>query len=918
VNSLESVTQLNDEGRFSDALRALNDVAIQSAVHNEREVLRAELLERVGRFGSARGVLQTLMRANRLSASDRSSCEFVLGKIEWEEGLTESAIGHLQRSVQLATESRDLRRRCLPNMLLLVTLCDRSGPDAVAPILSELRNDATRLGEPRILAALHSFIGQMDAKRGLLTSSLWHVQRSQRILASAPNIWIEAQIEFTRTNIAVLVSDYRSALDYGRRAVQLAEESGGAACQRTCLGNLGFVYYSLGQFDEAVNCLERAIGVLPSAGESRTAMIDTMARIRLAQGRLDDCRTLLDGIESGIRIPGDRLLYPHRHAALTRANLLAREGRIEEALEQTECTLLLADEAKDQFLWQRALLSKALFLQQVGRETESLALVESSLSVTAQFPDLQAQYETMLACALVSAGRHGVAHVHRERAERIYASLHYAPGLLELSRSWEVATQGVLPTIATSEELAPRTAISASADPSAGGGLLQSVAALMAQTGRPEFMAHELVGLIRQAGCVHRGAVVLIGGRLPEVLATTGCSADAPETVASDAWPRRLVMGPVRDRSAELWLEPKSDIESIATVNAIASLLSIVHEIERGRAEHEQRLTLWPIEDASLEGEQAVVNGQMRELMIFAKRIATTNVSVLLTGESGTGKEILARAIHNYSYHSDKPFVPFNCAAIPRDMLESQLFGHRRGAFTGAERDHMGVIRAARGGTLFLDEIGELSLDLQPKLLRFLESGEICPLGESMPFTVNLRVIAATNANLESIVKNGLFREDLFYRLNVVRLQVPPLRERRDEIPALVHHLLGRAATEYRKGNIRIDEDTMERLVLFPWPGNIRQLHNEVRRMVALADPGALLTPQVLSVEIADMRPPSVSPTRDKVALRGESLRAVLDRVECDMIKAALRDHRGKTDAAAKALGISRKGLYLKRQRLGV
>ena len=143
----------------------------------------------------------------------------------------------------------------------------------------------------------------------------------------------------------------------------------------------------------------------------------------------------------------------------------------------------------------------------------------------------------------------------------------------------------------------------------------------------------------------------------------------------------------------------------------------------------------------------------MRELMTSAKRIATTNVSVLLTGESGTGKEILARAVHNYSDRADKPFVPFNCAAIPREMLESQLFGHRRGAFTGADRDNPGVIRAARGGTLFLDEIGELSLDLQPKLLRFLESGEICPLGESTPFTVDVRIIAATNANLEAAVK---------------------------------------------------------------------------------------------------------------------------------------------------------------------
>jgi transcriptional regulator with PAS, ATPase and Fis domain len=351
----------------------------------------------------------------------------------------------------------------------------------------------------------------------------------------------------------------------------------------------------------------------------------------------------------------------------------------------------------------------------------------------------------------------------------------------------------------------------------------------------------------------------------------------------------------------------------------VALLLSTVHEIERARAEREQALTLWPIEETPLEEGQTVVGGRMRELMTFAKRIATTNVSVLITGESGTGKEILARAVHNYSDSADKPFIPFNCAAIPREMLESQLFGHRRGAFTSADRDNPGVIRTARGGTLFLDEIGELSLDLQPKLLRFLESGEICPLGDATPFTVNVRVIAATNAKLEQAVKDGRFREDLFYRLNVVRLQIPPLRERRDEIPALVHQFLANAAAEYRKGHLRIAEDTMEQMLLFPWPGNIRQLHNEIRRMVALAEPGAVLTPDVLSAEIANARPaPVPRPHGVGTPPIGEKLQTALNRVEFEMIKVALRDHNGKVDAAAKALGISRKGLYLKRQRLGL
>jgi transcriptional regulator with PAS, ATPase and Fis domain len=307
--------------------------------------------------------------------------------------------------------------------------------------------------------------------------------------------------------------------------------------------------------------------------------------------------------------------------------------------------------------------------------------------------------------------------------------------------------------------------------------------------------------------------------------------------------------------------------------------------------------------------------------MSLAKRVANTNVSVLITGESGTGKEVLARAVHVFSDRALKPFVPFNCTAVPRELLESQLFGYRRGAFTGAERDNPGVIRSARGGTLFLDEIGELGLDLQPKLLRFLESGEICPLGESTPQTVNVRVLAATNANLEGLVKDGRFREDLFYRLNVIRLSVRPLRERRDEIPALVSHFVGRAAEEFRKGQIRLTDETIERLLLYSWPGNVRQLHNELRRMIALAEPNSTLLPACISEEILRVTPApaaSVAGNGQMTGTHQEKLGTTLTRIEREIVKGALRDHHGKVDAAARALGISRKGLYLKRQRFGL
>lgn len=331
-------------------------------------------------------------------------------------------------------------------------------------------------------------------------------------------------------------------------------------------------------------------------------------------------------------------------------------------------------------------------------------------------------------------------------------------------------------------------------------------------------------------------------------------------------------------------------------------------------------MTLWPSSEAPSTEDGAAVSGTMGVVMETVRRVASTTVLVLITGESGTGKEVLARSIHRASPRASKPFVPFNCAAIPRELLESQLFGYRRGAFTGADRDSPGVIRAARDGTLFLDEIGELGLDLQPKLLRFLESSEINPVGDPTPTRIDVRIIAATNANLEDLVQQGKFREDLFYRLNVIRLPIPPLRDRREEIPALVHHFIARAAAEFAKGRMRIAEEAMEHLLLYHWPGNVRQLQNELRRMVALADPDSVLRPSAIAGHILRATPKAAA-TDDTPSLAvslQDKLPPTISRIEREMIKRALQTHDGKVDAVARALGISRKGLYLKRQRLGL
>lgn len=256
-------------------------------------------------------------------------------------------------------------------------------------------------------------------------------------------------------------------------------------------------------------------------------------------------------------------------------------------------------------------------------------------------------------------------------------------------------------------------------------------------------------------------------------------------------------------------------------------------------------------------------------------------------------------------------------------MLDSQLFGHRRGSFTGAHDDAAGVVRSAAGGTLFLDEIGEMTLDAQPKLLRFLESGEILPLGDAKPHIVDVRVVAATNANLDQLVADGRFREDLYYRLNVIRINIPPLRERREEIPALVEHFLERFGRELQQPMLRVADETLEYLVLYRWPGNVRQLANEIRRMVAMAEPGAVLMPAHLSDDIAASRrtlPADSQPRQatEVVTRIDQPLAASVEHIERAAIQRAVAACEGRLDEAAKMLGLSRKGLYLKRHRLGL
>jgi DNA-binding NtrC family response regulator len=308
-------------------------------------------------------------------------------------------------------------------------------------------------------------------------------------------------------------------------------------------------------------------------------------------------------------------------------------------------------------------------------------------------------------------------------------------------------------------------------------------------------------------------------------------------------------------------------------------------------------------------GELIGESGPMRGVYKIIDAVAENKSTVLVSGESGTGKELVARTIHDRGALATQPFVVINCAGLSETLLDSQLFGHRRGAFTGAVSDHDGVFRAAQGGTLFLDEVSEIPLGLQAKFLRAVQEREVTPLGSSLPVAVDVRLIAATNRELLAEVQAGRFRQDLFYRLNVVHIELPPLRARPDDIPPLVEHFLDRFSRQYQVAPKRITPDALERLRSYPWPGNIRELQNTIERAFALSAADTVTVADLPATISGWSAPDDDSAPRPLVTL---------EEGERQLVVAALRKSGGNKNEAARLLGIDRQRLYRKIEKYGI
>jgi two-component system response regulator HydG len=327
-----------------------------------------------------------------------------------------------------------------------------------------------------------------------------------------------------------------------------------------------------------------------------------------------------------------------------------------------------------------------------------------------------------------------------------------------------------------------------------------------------------------------------------------------------------------------------------------------------GRALEDRRLRAENISlRQELEGRYRFENllGQspaMQAVFALIRQAAPGDASVLISGESGTGKELVARALHFNSPRAERPFVPVNCAAVPATLLESELFGHVKGAFTGAVKTRRGLFREAEGGTLFLDEIGDMAPELQAKLLRVIEDRAVRPVGSDEAIPMDLRLIAATNKDIQAWVREGQFREDLYYRLAVIPIHLPPLRERREDIPLLAHHFLGRAATTSGKAIRSFTPEAMAALLRHPWPGNVRELQNVIERAVTLMV-GDEISPEALLLDTSAAPAPAA-------LLAQAARRPTLQELTAEYVSLVLRETGGDKAKAAEILGVSKRTLY--------
>ena len=786
----------------------------------------------------------------------------------------------------------------------MAAIGELSGREAAMARLEEVKRTLTRSGNARPFAALHLWFVETDTMKGDLHSAQRHLKTANSLLLQVDDVWLRGFLAINSSVVYFYHAEIEEARRWAETAILCARESGHRTTIRAAHANLGYFEFSTGNLSSAEDHFQVALESCEAGSVNEIAILDNIAETKLQRGDLEGCRVALTKLEAltAHNVDANRRHYS-AWALQTKVRLMLREGRIAEAKRVSESIkplvhgLPLARVTAES----RLLTVETLLDSEISAAADSLSPLICPSNQLA--PDLFAEAELVVGKMLRASDEFHLARIHLERAVDTFQTIGHFFG-----RQRSLTELSALPTEQPqiNEQLSSHRAV-------------DRFRTLLELCTRAELFGCEAASLLQELNCTSNINLEVNTAGVRQVIRdiTTG------SIEGSSRFAIPISFGAERNKTATLSFTPLDDPKSKLSALSFKRVIEQLLAMGSAKSSNDEREIVWTSTEGTA-APQGVVFASDAMLAVWGtvKRIAPTDVAVLVTGETGTGKEVIARAIHEHSKRSGMPFLALNCAAVPKDLLESQLFGHRKGAFSGATENHQGIVRAANGGTLFLDEIGELPMDMQAKLLRFLEMSEVHPVGDSHPVKVNVRLLFATNGDLEEAVNQNRFRQDLFYRLNVIPIKVPPLRERREEIPVLANLFAQRFATEFAKDPVRFSSSAMERLILYSWPGNIRQLANEIRRLTALSESTSDVTPDQLSAPLqAQSRP-----TREEASGASSNMHVRIDQsleqatayLETEMIKHALRQAGGHMSAAASTLGISRKGLYLKRLRLGI
>jgi len=893
-------------------------------------------------------------REQRLDPARLSDLWRMHGRLAVARGEPSRGIAFLTKALRQAERAHDSRAIGLAHYEL--GLCYRHVGD-MAIVREHITKAASALhaaGDRRHLAMVHSLSGVTRAQEGRLDEAVAALRQAERLAVIVEAGDVLATVCGNQANVALMQHRHEQALALAERSVELQQQAGTPHGLGVALASLGQICVRVGNLERAEDALNRALDVrspLHFMRETTGGVFDTLAQIHLIRGQHDEASRCLqrateaygptvasrwyqwsvralearvalrrgDGasalaIAAEVAGSSDAPAVYALQAELIAIESLLTLGRIEEAEQRLEAISGRVEPGAMSGTWGEFLRMRGRLHAAAGRSVEAYHDLGQSVSV---FDLLGEGYQSGL--SHLELGRLAAAAGARSRATRyltdaatIFESLGAAPDLADaraaLNHVPAVTSGGYVGVQMDGDAALVRRLVDAAAIPPL---LARDGATALLEACDAQAVAlfvrvsNGQVQLLGTAGCDTEGGRALAAAAqrgpttaLPLAIEAIGRTSGGVRFAVASS-PRPLA-GPALQRFRTLCAVLRQGFELCEARDRQPD--PSVGALER------------PL-DPLLPG-FVCASAAMQRVADQIQRMQGNDLTVLITGESGTGKDLVARAIHAGSPRRDSMFLPYNCTSATRELADSQLFGHRRGSFTGAIADQAGVLRTAVGGTLFLDEVGDLPLDVQPKLLRFLEQGEVLPVGDTRPQRVDVRVVAATNADLESRVSEGKFREDLFYRLSVIRIHVPPLRERREEIPHLSTFFLRDASERLGKPGVRLTAETLDIFDAFPWPGNVRQLRNEVQRAVAMAPSDGSITPGLLSPVFGVQDQPSEESAR----ARGKrtTLAAAVERIEREMIQLALERASGNISETARTLGLTRRGLYLKMDRLGV